>query len=100
MSVQYKAAIVVGRAWYDIPDIDGDYDRIIQLVDDGEFDDFPPCYDGGREGVFGYELEITPDYYYSEIVTIAFNERVAALKQQFLATTGQFANVYLTTVGY
>ena len=100
MSIQYKAAIVVGRAWYDIPLDDESFDNIKQLVDDGEFDDFPPCYDGGREGVFGYELEVTPDYYYSEINISDFIDEVFTLKQQFLAMTGFEAKVYLTPVGY
>ena len=52
MSIQYKAAIVVGATWNSVP-IDEVFDNIKQLVDDGELDDFPPCYDGGREGVFG-----------------------------------------------
>jgi len=100
MSIQYKAAMVVGATWSSIPLDDESFDNIKQLVDDGEFDDFPPCYDGGREGVFGYELEITPDYYYSEINTVGFNEKVNALKQQFLEMTGFEAKVYLTPVGY
>jgi hypothetical protein len=100
MSIQYKAAIVVGATWNSVPIDDEVFDNIKHLVDDGELDDFPPCYDGGQEGVFGYELEKTPDYYYSEINAIAFNDKVAALKQQFLAMTGFEAKVYLTPVGY
>lgn len=100
MSIQYKAAIVVGTTWNSIPIDDEVFDNIKQLVDDGEFDDFPPCYDGGREGVFGYELEKTPDYYYSEINISDFIDEVFTLKQQFLAMTGFEAKVYLTPVGY
>lgn len=100
MSIQYKAAIVVGATWNSIPIDDESFDNIKQLVDDGELDDFPPCYDGDREGVFGYELEKTPDYYYSEINISDFIDEVFTLKQQFLATTGFEAKVYLTTVGY
>ena len=100
MSIQYKAAIVVGATWNSVPIDDEVFDNIKQLVDDGELDDFPPCYDGGREGVFGYELEKTPEYYYSEINISDFIDKVFTLKQQFLAKTGIESKVYLTPVGY
>ena len=50
--------------------------------------------------MFGYELEKTPEYDYSEINIADFIDKVFTLKQQFLAKTGIEAKVYLTPVGY
>jgi hypothetical protein len=95
MSVEYNAAIVVGAAWEDINE--DAIDNIDELVESGDLHDFPPFYDGYREGLFGLYIVNSPDYGYCEMEYTA--QDVGAAKQKFKELTGIEGKVYLTTIG-
>ena len=95
MGVSYNAAIVVGAAW---EDVDGNSQEDIQeLVESGDLHDFPPFYDGYREGLFGLYIVNSPDYSYCEVEYAA--QDIEAAKQKFKELTGMEGKVYLTTIG-
>lgn len=95
MGVDYNAAIVVGAAW---EDVDGNSQEDIQeLVENGDLHDFPPYYDGYREGLFGLYIVNSPDYSYCEMEYTA--EDVEVAKQKFKELTGVDGKVYLTVIG-
>ena len=95
MSVGYNAAIVVGAAW---EDVDGNSQEDIQeLVESGDLHDFPPFYDGYREGLFGLYIVNSPDYSYCEM---EYTENdVAKAKEEFESLTGMEGKIYLTLIG-
>jgi len=95
MSVEYNAAIVVGAAWEDINE--DAIDNIDELVESGDLHDFPPYYDGCREGLFGLYIVNSPDYGYCDMEYTA--EDVEAAKQRFKELTGIEGKVYLTVIG-
>ena len=95
MSVDYNAAIVVGAAWEDINE--DAIDNIDELVESGDLHDFPPFYDGYREGLFGLYIVNSPDYSYCEM---EYTENdIAKAKEDFKSLTGIDGKVYLTTIG-
>lgn len=95
MGIDYSAAIVVGAAW---EDVDGNSQEDIQeLVDNGDLQDFPPRFDGYREGLFGLYIVNSPDYGYCEMEYATLFIEVA--KQKFKELTGMGGKVYLTTIG-
>jgi hypothetical protein len=95
MSVDYNAAIVVGAAWEDINE--DAIDNIDELVESGDLHDFPPFYDGYREGLFGLYIVNSPDYGYCEMEYTAQDIEVA--KQRFKELTGIDAKIYLAVIG-
>lgn len=95
MCVYYNAAIVVGADWRDI-DEDA-IDNIDELVENGDLHDFPPFYDGYREGLFGLYIVNSPDYSYCEVEYAA--QDIDAAKQKFKELTGMEGKVYLTVIG-
>lgn len=95
MSVEYNAAIVVGAAW---EDVDGNSQEDIQeLVESGDLHDFPPYFDGYRDGLFGLYIVNAPDYSYCE--TEYAEQDIDAAKQKFKELTGMEGKVYLTVIG-
>jgi len=95
MGVDYNAAIVVGAAWEDINE--DAIDNIDELVESGDLHDFPPFYDGYREGLFGLYIVNSPDYGYCEMEYTAQDIEVA--KQRFKELTGIDAKIYLAVIG-
>ena len=95
MGIEYNAAIVVGAAW---EDVDGNSQEDIQeLVESGDLHDFPPFFDGYREGLFGLYIVNSPDYSYCEMEHTA--EDVEVAKQKFKELTGIDGKIYLTVIG-
>lgn len=95
MGVDYNAAIVVGAEWRDIDEEDAE--KIDDLICCSDLQDFPPYFDGYREGLFGLYIVNSPDYGYCEMKYTA--EDIEAAKQKFKELTGIEGNVYLTTIG-
>jgi len=95
MSVEYNAAIVVGADWRDINEEDAE--KIDDLICCGDLHDFPPFYDGCREGLFGLYIVNSPDYSYCEVEYTV--QDIDAAKQKFKELTGMEGKVYLTTIG-
>lgn len=95
MSIEYSAAIVVGVSWRPLTEMQ--YEKVADLVEQGDLEDFPPYFDGDREGVFGIALESSPDYGYIAVDYRA--EFMGAMMHKFKDLVGIEPKLYLTTVG-
>lgn len=95
MSIEYSSAIVLGVSWESLTD--GQYEKVADLIEQGELEDFPPYFDGDRKGVFGIALESSPEYGYTSVdYRVKF---MGAMMHKFKDLVGIEPKLYLTTVG-
>lgn len=94
MGVEYRAAIVVGLHYNDLPKETRD-----ELLNNEELDAFSPYFDAPHcDCICGFSIQETDDYCSAELNLSA--SRTVELGVKFKAITGLDAKVFLTPYGW
>lgn len=97
MSINYRAAIVVGLPKEDMPHV---FEGLLDPYDSG-LGHFSPYFDAPYHyGVFGIAVIETDDHCEEEIDTGNFGVKLRDAQHKFHAITGLAGKLYLTPVGW